>query len=259
MQHRMHVYEDLTPYICTFPGCKDELEMFLTRKLWADHELKKHCTKTYWRCSECSVETSTPQNLSKHLREDHHLTFSQRNLNSILSSLESVEEDTTRNDNCPLCQEYPGDSRRAFISHMSRHMEYIALASLPRNSDSESDQASQASQGFRTTSERPSITKSARSGSRSDKSSYYIGPPYSQANQPRVILVEADDDIIIKCFCASLEDDGNIVQCEKCSTWQHINCFYADTDVPEVHECSDCKPRLVNTRKATQLQRKKQE
>ena len=144
--YRMHVYEDLTPYICTFSGCKDGLEMFPTRKLWADHEFSQHRTTTYWRCSECLVETSTPQSLSTHLREAHQFIFSKKNLASILSSSEKMKE-TVENMSCPLCQGHPGDSHWAFISHMCRHMEYIALASLPRDPDSESDQSSQSSGG----------------------------------------------------------------------------------------------------------------
>ena len=230
----MHVYKDLTPYICTFRGCKDELEMFQTRKLWADHEFTQHRTVTYWRCSECSSEISSPQNLTTHLQVDHHLAFSQLNLASVLSSSERTREIVEYED-CQLCQEHPGDSRRAFVSHMCRHMEYIALASLPRNTDSDTDQNSQVSE-------------------ESDKGSDRA----LTASQRRETVLEEEDDII-KCFCAFQGDDGSTVLCEQCITWQHIECYYPSSDMPEVHKCVDCEPRVFDARKASERQRKKRE
>ena len=50
----------------------------------------------------------------------------------------------------------------------------------------------------------------------------------------------ADEIYIIKCVCGSQEDDGNTVYCEECETWQHIKCYYGQTEVPDVHDCVDC-------------------
>ena len=86
-------------------------------------------------------------------------------------------------------------------------------------------------------------------------------PPHSRPNQPplEAKLEEEDEDGIIKCFCANQEDDGNTVLCEKCNTWQHIECYYASSDIPEVHECADCEPKLFDIRKIAERQRKKRE
>ena len=84
-------------------------------------------------------------------------------------------------------------------------------------------------------------------------------PSLSRVNQPGETTLEEEEDGIIKCFCAFQEDDGNTVLCEKCNTWQHIECYYASSDVPEVHECADCVPRVFDARKATERQKKKQE
>ena len=83
-------------------------------------------------------------------------------------------------------------------------------------------------------------------------------PSLSPANQPQEKTLEEDEDGIIKCFCAYQEDDGNTVLCEKCNTWQHIECYYASSDVPEIHECADCEPRVFDARKATERQNERQ-
>ncbi|KAI9821894.1 MAG: hypothetical protein M1827_002476 [Pycnora praestabilis] len=44
----------------------------------------------------------------------------------------------------------------------------------------------------------------------------------------------------IKCLCGNSEDDGNTVRCEECDTWQHIECYYPNAKVSEVHNCIDC-------------------
>lgn len=59
----------------------------------------------------------------------------------------------------------------------------------------------------------------------------------------------------IKCFCGYNDDDGNTVFCETCCTWGHIECYYPDGIVPEVHECVDCRPRFVDAEGAKERQR----
>lgn len=68
-----------------------------------------------------------------------------------------------------------------------------------------------------------------------------------------------EEDYTIKCICAYTDDDGNTVLCEKCDTWQHIECYYHGKTVPEVHFCADCRPRELDGRRATERQRKVRE
>ena len=83
-------------------------------------------------------------------------------------------------------------------------------------------------------------------------------PSLSQVNQTSDTPLEDEEDGVIKCFCDYQEDDGATVLCEKCNTWQHIECYYASpSDVPDIHECADCEPRAFG--RATERQRKKQE
>ncbi|KAG4305464.1 hypothetical protein PORY_001020 [Pneumocystis oryctolagi] len=49
----------------------------------------------------------------------------------------------------------------------------------------------------------------------------------------------------VQCACG--EDDGGImVQCEACTTWQHILCmgFQNEQSLPETYFCGECRPEL---------------
>ncbi|KAL1982891.1 hypothetical protein VTN96DRAFT_819 [Rasamsonia emersonii] len=70
---------------------------------------------------------------------------------------------------------------------------------------------------------------------------------------------EDDEPYTIKCICAFEDDDGNTVFCEGCETWQHIECYYHGQEVPEVHNCTDCEPRYLDARRATERQRRLRE
>ena len=72
-------------------------------------------------------------------------------------------------------------------------------------------------------------------------------------------ITEDEEDYTIKCICRFNEDDGNTVLCDRCETWQHIECYYyADGMVPDVsqlvHYCADCEPRPLDAKSATERQ-----
>ncbi|OAX77985.1 hypothetical protein ACJ72_07710 [Emergomyces africanus] len=70
---------------------------------------------------------------------------------------------------------------------------------------------------------------------------------------------DEEEPYTIKCICAFEDDDGHTVFCERCETWQHILCYYDGEDVPEVHNCADCEPRPLDSKLATELQKKRRE
>lgn len=85
-------------------------------------------------------------------------------------------------------------------------------------------------------------------------------PVYSHGSPGLDGTVEEDDSSTIKCICGFADDDGNTVLCEKCVTWQHIVCYYESAEhVPDVHECTDCSPRAVDSRRAADKQRQRKE
>ncbi|POS87730.1 hypothetical protein EPUL_000467 [Erysiphe pulchra] len=80
-------------------------------------------------------------------------------------------------------------------------------------------------------------------------------------NDAPIILESADEEpYTIKCICDYSDDDGNTIYCEKCDTWQHIECFYPgrvdDASREDFnHLCADCKPRPLDRRHATERQK----
>jgi hypothetical protein len=52
---------------------------------------------------------------------------------------------------------------------------------------------------------------------------------------------------VIKCKCGSKEEEGSMIECEACKTWQHTECCYLGNQEQAhqpgfTHWCEDCKP-----------------
>ncbi|RKF71247.1 putative phd-finger domain-containing protein [Golovinomyces cichoracearum] len=87
-----------------------------------------------------------------------------------------------------------------------------------------------------------------------------ISNSLSVNDAPQLIESATDEPYTIKCICDYYDDDGNTIYCEKCDTWQHIECFYPgrvdDASKEEFdHSCAECKPRPLDRRHATERQR----
>ncbi|KAJ3071367.1 hypothetical protein HDU98_005427, partial [Podochytrium sp. JEL0797] len=69
------------------------------------------------------------------------------------------------------------------------------------------------------------------------------------------------DDGVIRCICGCTTDDGNtMVQCDKCSVWQHTACFRLPDDLPDdfAYLCDDCSAfaAVKKTRRVAKQQRR---
>jgi hypothetical protein len=58
---------------------------------------------------------------------------------------------------------------------------------------------------------------------------------------------EEDQEAVIRCLCGSTEenDDGMMICCDKCSSWQHNECMEIPEDegaIPEKYLCEVCDP-----------------
>ncbi|OQE31650.1 hypothetical protein PENSTE_c001G07229 [Penicillium steckii] len=83
------------------------------------------------------------------------------------------------------------------------------------------------------------------------------GSPIANGAVSDSVAPDEEEPYTIKCICSFDEDDGSTVFCEGCETWQHIICYYPDKRVPDVHNCVDCEPRLLDSRRATERQRQR--
>ncbi|KAF9284001.1 hypothetical protein BGZ68_004965 [Mortierella alpina] len=51
-----------------------------------------------------------------------------------------------------------------------------------------------------------------------------------------------DEEGIIMCVCGSREDEGGMIQCDKCKVWLHLECVdLAENDLPEDFYCPPCQ------------------
>ena len=139
----MHVFYDLEPYICTIGGCSENLVAFPTRQLWFEHELTKHRAKTVLECHDCLRHFDTETEFLTHHKSDHLRYFSKLQLQATLSSSRRYGFFALGQLRCPLCMQSNWTSQRKFVNHLGRHMEDIALASLPTHDGSDSDAGSE--------------------------------------------------------------------------------------------------------------------
>src|SRR5215217_6281504 len=82
--------------------------------------------------------------------------------------------------------------------------------------------------------------------------------PVAVASQHVVRKQEVEEEpYTIKCICGFADDDGYTIFCEKCDTWQHIECYYpnqVDDAVRDdfAHSCVECQPRILDRQQAIQ-------
>lgn len=137
---RAHVFADIKPYLCTFNECEDQFTVFPARKLWEDHEYRRHRSRTSFACYLCHKQLVTEVLLSDHLRLDHGLAdLSPQQLAAIVSTAKKLEPRPTLGEQCPLCQKSQWKTPQALAKHLGKHLEDIALLALPPEDDSEDE------------------------------------------------------------------------------------------------------------------------
>ncbi|XP_063709808.1 uncharacterized protein LOC134838240 isoform X2 [Culicoides brevitarsis] len=69
---------------------------------------------------------------------------------------------------------------------------------------------------------------------------------------------EGEEDSETRCICELTHDDGYMICCDSCSTWQHVDCMKIDRqNIPEEYQCVNCFPREVDVLAARTLQLQK--
>lgn len=168
--------------------------------------------------------------------------------------------DTPRAHSCPLCLEEIIGDRDIISLHFARHMEEIALGILPQGTDSDDDSEESDDDEVKMllsnipATGNPDVPIEPSAGvalATEDPSPNFDSQDYltnrsdsGHAKAQDLDISESED--IVACVCG-YRDDGNIILCEECGTWQHIHCFYKSArSVPDVHLCVDCNPRVID-------------
>ncbi|CAD6591965.1 MAG: hypothetical protein ASARMPRED_005885 [Alectoria sarmentosa] len=265
---KMHVFADLKPYICTFSDCRDELAQFTTRAAWADHEFTEHRIDRTWECPECSRKLISASDWEQHLQEMHRREFTGPQLHVARNIAYETHSRPAEAEECPLCCVVLGKPRRAFIKHIGRHMEEIALMALPRNTEEDSDESSistdQISLSYRND-EMPAVKAGLEVPE--EMSHHQIKPNHRAIDFTTTIRNEVEVEVT-RCICgnqewpglpvsygysstgggkgeqdpAALATTGWFVQCDGCKVWQHGGCvgIMYEATCPEEYFCEQC-------------------
>ncbi|PVH87161.1 hypothetical protein DL98DRAFT_581881 [Cadophora sp. DSE1049] len=135
---KRHLLKDLEPYICTFANCVLEDHQFDDRNDWYEHELQKH--RIEWCCNlDGHAPCTSPSEFLSHL-EDHHPNLQSSSLSQDV--IRQFQRPAQRYSKiCPLCSK-PSEKLK---THLSRHMEQIALYVLGGNNQEDAEPGSDAS------------------------------------------------------------------------------------------------------------------
>lgn len=149
--------------MCTFPDCQNPDKQYTTRHDWALHEQQMH--RRQWVCEEHDqAKFGTMELFKAHIKEKHSDTSELHHLPILMEVSERpIDEDEIVA--CPLC---PDELYlRTLRTHLSKHLEDIALSVLPLNVEDEEDADSQKAAGSGAISDIESETEgSSRTSSR---------------------------------------------------------------------------------------------
>jgi len=135
---RAHVFGDLQPYVCCYSPCEEDLVLFSSRQLWVEHQFSKHLVSRSYKCSQCSQILLNGDDWESHLLHEHRVESSGSHRQVTIAAAEIERDVIIKDMKCPLCYGSLGDSRKSFASHLGRHLEAIALTSIPGNPDEDS-------------------------------------------------------------------------------------------------------------------------
>ncbi|KAI1860685.1 uncharacterized protein JN550_011410 [Neoarthrinium moseri] len=265
---KLHLYGDLQPWVCLDASCVRGETTYGNRNDWISHLVLGHGLGPAWESLDCPLchaviepgKTSITKHLGGHLEE-----ISLGALPSGTNYESEVEEDIL-------------EARRkisAFIQTLDQvpSAEDIERITLDINNRIESQEDI-----LEATQEIWAMLQKSRDqlSSAEDMGRIILGAlpsGFDNQSEARELLSEASrklsaiektckDQYVLKCACGVADDDGNTIYCENCDTWQHIACYYLDTDMQEVlsehfdHSCVDCKPRPIDRQRARSIQQR---
>jgi len=73
-----------------------------------------------------------------------------------------------------------------------------------------------------------------------------VSRPNTRNSTPASSMIQGEidqsEDMVTKCCCGINEDDGLMILCAVCNTWQHATCYAVlkPEDAPESHYCVEC-------------------
>lgn len=132
---RKHIAEDLCPYTCILPHCRQPDLLFDTKAEWLQHLQEGHSSSAYWVCSICNDATTFASEYSfiHHTRLNHHDSVPQEQV-PLLADI-SRHSVPTEIRCCPFCNWPEGEEgetdMRTLLDHIARGVHAFSLRALP--------------------------------------------------------------------------------------------------------------------------------
>jgi hypothetical protein len=123
--YRKHVLFDLQPYACTYPECQLHEYFFESREDWFNHESQSH--RLEWFCNtEPHNAFSELSDFLEHMNIVHKESLGTNHALSLRRGFQRPSQGIS--GHCTLC----GRQAKVLRSHLSRHLEQLALFAIPQ-------------------------------------------------------------------------------------------------------------------------------
>ncbi|KAJ5166570.1 uncharacterized protein N7482_005351 [Penicillium canariense] len=129
-----HIFEDVQPFTCTFPGCPDP-KSFKRKADWVRHESERHRQLEWWHCSlaDCSHKCYRKNNFLQHLVREHKLpepkSTPSKEVDRLVEDCKHLTTDTPAEEPCRFCGNNCGTWKKLTV-HLGKHMEQLAMPVL---------------------------------------------------------------------------------------------------------------------------------
>ena len=119
------MFEDLKPYVCTFPDCTMSEHLFENRKEWYKHETQYH--RLDWSCNtDGHPDFQSQSRFIRHMSASHGAHLDEKKLVILRAIFQRPSK--RRSGDCNLC----GVSAERLETHVANHLQQISLFALPR-------------------------------------------------------------------------------------------------------------------------------
>ncbi|KAG8533898.1 uncharacterized protein KY384_001639 [Bacidia gigantensis] len=134
------------PFHCKLCNRKiDYIDSRVKWKSWEEHEFTTHRYREIYRCGRCEPTFDTIDSFKEHVRAKHYDLNKDVREWIVMHPLLTLVERDIKQEQCTLCHQSGFKDRRSFVTHISRHLEQIALVSLPASMTEGNDSAEESS------------------------------------------------------------------------------------------------------------------
>jgi hypothetical protein len=89
----------------------------------------------------CTYSFPNQDAFRKHVEDIHKDDFTVAQIETVVATAARSDERPSEQEVCPLCHTQPAKTKRAFASHVGKHLQEISLASIPVSETADDDES----------------------------------------------------------------------------------------------------------------------